>query len=241
MAMRGTIEQGSPSTDERGAERLLLNLEVEGSIDSGGATTVLVHNLSVSGMLVETRSDLAMGQQIKVGLPETGEVSATIVWRSETLYGCRFDRPLPRAALSAARLRNPLPSDFDPALGDIAAEEAREPLAARLRRLREERGLSLAGLASRAGLSKPSIWAWESGKTAPRIRSLQAIATALGVSDDELLMGRGPEGDSTGFADHGGGGGPGAPALQTVVETSRRRIAQAAGVDAGRVKVTIEL
>src|SRR3546814_6347172 len=86
---------------------------------------------------------------------------ATIVWRSEALAGCRFDRPLARAALSAAQLRNPLPQDVDPA--GVAAGS--EMLADRLRRLRQERGLSRVELSNRTGFSKPSIWAWESGKT----------------------------------------------------------------------------
>src|SRR3546814_2254828 len=89
-------------------------------------------------MLIETSSDLDIGQRIAVTLPEAPDCTATIVWRSEALAGCRFDRPLARAALSAAQLRNPLPQDVDPA--GVAADS--EMLAERLRRLRQERGLS---------------------------------------------------------------------------------------------------
>src|SRR3546814_11909622 len=61
--------------------------------------------------------------------------------RTDTLfpYTTLFrSRPLARAALSAAQLRNPLPQDVDPA--GVAADS--EMLAGRLLRLRQERGLS---------------------------------------------------------------------------------------------------
>src|SRR3546814_10277212 len=101
---------------------------------------------------------------------------ATIVWRSEALAGCRFDRPLARAALSAAQLRNPLPQDVDPA--GVAAGS--EMLADRLRRLRQERGLSRVELSNRTGFSKPSIWAWErSEEHTSELQSIMRISYAV--------------------------------------------------------------
>lgn len=233
-------QEAPPASDERIAERLRLNLTTDGMVESGSAVSVLVHNLSATGMLIEMGLDLPLGQSVTVNLPENSAATATIVWRSNALYGCRFDHPLSQAVLSAAQLRNPLPSDFtSPALA--SAPEAREPLAARLRRLREERGLSLAGLATLAGLSKPSIWAWETGKTAPRIKSLQAVAAALGVTDEELYMGRGAAEypSSLGGSDALAAGHN--PLLRELVEGSKLRIASAAGVEPRRVKITIEL
>ncbi len=50
--------------------------------------------------------------------------------------------------------------------------------------------MSRSELAERAGLSRPTIWAWESGKTQPRNSNLQTLAAALGISEIELIAGR---------------------------------------------------
>ena len=116
MPIHAMIEQEKDAADgARGAARMHMRLETSGSLDGDEGATVIIHNLSATGMLIETTSDLEIGQRIAVSLPETPDCTATIVWRSEALAGCRFDRPISRAALSAAQLRNPLPQDVDPA------------------------------------------------------------------------------------------------------------------------------
>lgn len=240
MVIHGTMVEPPAGEGQQRADRLRLNLAVAGAVAPGQGTEVIVHNLSVSGVLIETAADLMMGQDIAIALPEAGDVVASVVWQSERLYGCRFRQPLPRAALSAARLRNPLPSDFDPAdraEADTDAD-AEETLGARLRRLRQARGLSLAGLAQAAGLSKPSIWAWENGTTAPRRTSLLALARALDVPEQQL----------TGVAAMVGlrssaraGADAESDMLKVEIAAARRRIALAAGVDAASVRIMIEL
>ncbi len=240
MVIHGTMVEPPAGEGQQRADRLRLNLAVEGAVAPGQGTEVIVHNLSVSGVLIETAADLTMGQDIAIALPEAGDVVASVVWQSERLYGCRFRQPLPRAALSAARLRNPLPSDFDPADradGDTDAD-AEETLGARLRRLRQARGLSLAGLAQAAGLSKPSIWAWENGTTAPRRTSLLALARALDVPEQQLtgvaaMVGLRASARAEADAE--------SDMLKVEIAAARRRIALAAGVDAASVRIMIEL
>ena len=41
----------------------------------------------------------------------------------------------------------------------------------------------------RTGLSRPTIWAWESGKTQPRLSNLRVLASVLGISQIELVGG----------------------------------------------------
>src|SRR3546814_10199604 len=142
------------------------------------------------------------------------------------LAGCRFDRPLARAALSAAQLRNPLPQDVDPA--GVAADS--EMLAGRLLRLRQERGLSRVELSNRTGFSKPSIWAWESGRTMPRRSNLIALADAFGISERELFAGEPTSADGSATAKR----------LHTLIETSLEEIAMLAGVEPGQVRITID-
>jgi len=222
------IEKQQTGESTRGAPRMHMRFEASGSLEGSEGTTVAIHNLSATGMLIETASDLVIGQRLTVALPEAPDCAATIVWRSEALAGCRFDRPLSRAALSAAQLRNPLPGDVDPA----HAPDGDEMLAQRLLRLRKERGLSRAALSDRTGFSRPSIWAWESGKTVPRRSNLPALAEAFGISEHELLAG----GPSAAHAD------PAASAQQmhALVRASREEIAALAGVEPAKVKITIE-
>ncbi|MBA3939752.1 MAG: hypothetical protein C0520_00920 [Sphingopyxis sp.] len=49
--------------------------------------------------------------------------------------------------------------------------------------------MSRSQLAERTGLSRPTIWAWESGKTQPRHSNLQTLATALGIAEVDLVGG----------------------------------------------------
>ena len=228
MPIHAMIEQEQGADDTRAAARMHMRFEAPGSFDGNEGTVVVIHNLSATGMLIETASDLAIGQRIIIELPEAPDCAATIVWRSEALAGCRFDRPLSRAALSAAQLRNPLPDDVDPA--HLPAGD--EMLAARLLRLRQERGLTRAELSVRTGFSKPSIWAWESGKTVPRRSNLIALADAFGMSERELLIGDA----AAAHAD------PSATSKQirALVDTSREEIAALAGVEPDKVRITIE-
>lgn len=231
MPIHATIEPRDNIGSQRGTARMRMRIEAPGSLGIGQGTTVVIHNLSATGMLIETTSDLTIGQQIMVALPEAPDLAATIVWRSEALAGCRFDHPLSRAALSAAQLRNPLPADVDPA---VTADPG-ELLPQRLHRLRKERGLSRAALSARTGLSKPSIWAWETGKTIPRRNSLVALADAFGISERELVIGGFAASVSEGPVVAGS-----AEQIQSLVDESKERIAALAGVRATNVKILIE-
>lgn len=61
---------------------------------------------------------------------------------------------------------------------------------ARLRKLRELRGLTQQQLADRLGAKKPRISRYESGNALPEAETLITLAEVLEVSIDELLLGR---------------------------------------------------
>lgn len=74
----------------------------------------------------------------------------------------------------------------------MADEEARDDFAGiggRIRRFREDAGLSLSGLAAKAGVSKGYVHRLESDLAAvrPSGNTLYALATALGVTMSDLL------------------------------------------------------
>lgn len=93
-----------------GAQRQRSSSRLKLSLDAnlvGSGEEVVVHDLSATGLLIETRAKLRKNARIEVELPEVGGTVATVVWRSGDFFGCEFAKPIPKAALSAARLRNP--------------------------------------------------------------------------------------------------------------------------------------
>lgn len=230
--------------DEKGVEnrhspRLHLSLQIPSPL-SGGDSTVAIHNLSANGMLIEGCLSVNLGDSIVLALPEAGEVEATVVWQSENLAGCRFSEPLSSGALSAARLRDPPTREFSE-LARQGPTDGGELLPERLARLRRMRGLSRSELAERAKVSKPTVWAWETGRTAPRRSSLAALARALGVSERNLIAGEASNNLPAVEAPASQPGSFSPAELHAIVEASRERIASAAQVHPDKVRVIIEL
>lgn len=199
----------------RAARRQLL-LETEGATAAGHPAPVLIHNVSATGLLIESPVVLAEAERIDIALPQIGMTTAHVVWNSEAFYGCRFDVPVPAAVLSALELR----ADLSPA---PAPPVPGETLPVRIARLRKAQGLTLDALAGLLGVSKPTVWAWEQGKARPAQERIAALAERLGVVEEELLTGRDRD------------------ALGEALARARQLVAQAYGVDAARVKVSIEL
>jgi hypothetical protein len=95
------------AADFRGRSRRILRLSVGASVNGDTPTTATIHNLSQTGLLLETPVDLPVGEWIGVDLPVSGVQSAQVVWASEHLFGCRFYEPVTPATVSAALLRAP--------------------------------------------------------------------------------------------------------------------------------------
>jgi transcriptional regulator with XRE-family HTH domain len=57
----------------------------------------------------------------------------------------------------------------------------------RLREWRERRGLSVRGLADRAGVSFPTVWRIEAGKLSPTVAMLDKLAEALGIAVQDFF------------------------------------------------------
>ena len=115
-----------------------------------------------------------------------------------------------RAALSTLELPNPyemvlkttqgatveIPWDFArhycdasyrPAIEAIAMR-GRHTLGQRIRRLRNDAGLSQDALARAAGIGRVTLLRLEKGDQSPRFKTLDAIASALDISVSELLV-----------------------------------------------------
>ena len=225
MPIAAHFEEQAASGQAR-ATRRVLHLEAEGQRAQGGAASVLIHNVSASGLLLETATALREGETISIDLPLAGPTPAEVIWVSGQFHGCRFPAGLPLAVLSAMQLRSQAAPVAQPGLPAMPApiESLREEsFSARLERLRKMRGLSLAKIGQELGVSKPTVWAWEQGKARPTENRIEPLAALLGVDPSELMTGR----DSDG--------------LRNVLSQAREQIAAAFGTKPENVRIMIEL
>ena len=236
-----------PSDTERRSEarrHLLFATTARG--DDGESQPVLVRDISARGLLLETEDDAVLDQSIAVNLPEAGDVDAHVIWQGDKLAGCRLDGHLSQATIDAVRAKGEAAhaeqlDQVEEADLPIPRNAART-LAARLKQLRIERDLTRAELAERSGISTPSIWAWETGRTVPRLGSLETLAKGLGVSVSQLQIGSGPMSlDLTSLSAGEAGGDLRTGRLGDVVASSKAQIAALAGTTPDRVSITITL
>lgn len=222
MAMKIFLNETPRTVGKGRAARRQLRLPLHGSKATGAEIEGLVHNISATGMLVESEAALDVGEEIEVNLPHSGKTAARVIWTSARLAGCQFDMPISPATLSAAQLRSVV-VDADAQATDAGAPTSIETFGSRLQRLRVARELTQEQLAAQLGVSEPSISAWELDKARPKAGRLEALSEALGVEISELL---GIDGSET---------------LGTLIARAKQQIARAAGVGVDRVRITVEI
>lgn len=224
MTIRAWLRQGSTTKHRPREPRLTVSLEATGTPADGEGVPITIHNISATGILLESDIPIGVDEELRIDLPRAPATTAHVVWTSGNFAGCRFAAPLHASVLSAARLRSAVDrgaSAPDPASADSAGAD--EPLDVRLRRLRKQRGFTLSELADRLGVSKPTVWAWEQARSAPTPDRHEKIAEVLGTSVSQLRTGRQED------------------VASAVLDRSRRRIAEAFGVKADSVRIMIEL
>ena len=84
--------------------------------------------------------------------------------------------------------------------------------------------MSLAQVAERLGVSKPTVWAWEQGRSRPVGNRIDPLAEALGVTRTELY----PDADDQSL-------------LHDLLVRVRAEIAEAAGASPDKIRISIEL
>ena len=126
MTMHARLETPKDFDDRRIAHRRLLRLSVAGAVRNSTGVDVFIHDLSRSGLLIETWTELAVGDQIEVDLPEAGMTVARVAWSTGRFFGCQFNSIIPAAAVSAAMLKNPFDRPADNAETESPATGAPE-------------------------------------------------------------------------------------------------------------------
>lgn len=101
MTMLAYFTEIPPKSDRRRSPRRSLRLG-----GGEGSDLVTIHDLSLTGALLETSVPMLVGAMIEVELPQAGRIEAEIVWSSGEYYGCQFCLPVSPAALSAAQLQS---------------------------------------------------------------------------------------------------------------------------------------
>lgn len=207
--------------------RRRLHLSAQGARSAGADFQVLIHNISLSGMLIECDARLAVDDQIEFDLPQAGLVATKVVWASGDMFGCQFATPISPAALSAAQLRSDaLGARADPVLarpGAVSVHSSDVRFGANLKQLRLAKGLSQARVGAALGVSGPSISGWESGRARPKHDRLAALAALLGVPAAQLLVDLSAE-----------------PA-EELISQGREKIARATGASPHNIRIFIEV
>ncbi|WP_197411389.1 MULTISPECIES: helix-turn-helix domain-containing protein [unclassified Sphingopyxis] len=220
MAMTVYLDNTPRSAGNGRASRRQLRLPLHGSKAAGAEIEALVHNISATGMLVESKVPLAIGEIVEVNLPHSGKTATRVIWTSGGIAGCQFEIPISPATLSAAQLRSVVGVDAPAPDHQLAPAES---FGVRLQRLRTAKELTQGQLAAHLGVSEPSISAWELDKARPKAGRMEALSLALGVEIAELL------------------GIDEAENLNELVAKAKAQIAKAAGVSPGSIKFTIEM
>jgi hypothetical protein len=107
VVMLAHLETDRGRAERRGFDRHVLRLRAPGSTLSEKGVVVLIHDLSLTGLLMETSAELSVGSELKIQLPEAGGRQARVVWNSGRYFGCEFHAPISRRGLSAALLKSP--------------------------------------------------------------------------------------------------------------------------------------
>ncbi len=215
MAISAHFEAIPADTQAARPPRRRLNLKVSSALPSGDAAAVLIHNVSATGLLLETETALSEGERIEIDLPDLGLTPATIVWSDAKFHGGHFDDPLSVGVLSALELRS--------VSAPPAPSQPQESLASRLHRLRKDKGMTLAEVAAALGVSKPTVWAWEQGRARPAADRYARIAELFGLGATSLSPARNTD------------------ALNDALAQARQAVAASLGIDPAKVRILIEV
>lgn len=80
--------------DARSAHRRATEAPSTMRTDGGEPTDVVVLDISRSGIRILSDAELAIGQEISIGLAGAGVTRAFVTWARNGEYGCAFDRPI---------------------------------------------------------------------------------------------------------------------------------------------------
>lgn len=225
--MRTGFKPALIDKDRRSEGRRALHLATSAT-QSGRQVPVEILDLSAKGVMLSTKARLEAGELLAVMLTDGVRRGASVVWRSDKLFGCKFLEPLSKAELSASLLA----SDPMPHHGETGAPT----LGQRIRSLRCASLHTMEELAQLAGVSKPTLWRWETDQSLPRPQTLDRLAEIFGVDARELRSGE----VIPATPESGNDRPPVASSVASIVQCAREEIATVAGVEPRQVRIVID-
>lgn len=169
MTVNVALTRTSDSVDRRHDPRFELALSAD--VEWGSHTEAArIENLSQEGFLLHAETELPVGEVLTINVPGSPSRRATVQWREGELHGCRFELPLPPSAVSAARLRSPPAEARD---GRSGGQD--QSVTGLIEEILASPGMTRIELARLLGISRPALWAWEKGQSAPRSRNLDRL------------------------------------------------------------------
>jgi hypothetical protein len=85
--------RGSP--DDRAEAREEVYHRTRATLTDRRQLSVLVVNISASGLMLRSDATVSVGEWIRVWLPGVGEMTAAVRWALGGRIGCQFDQPIP--------------------------------------------------------------------------------------------------------------------------------------------------
>jgi hypothetical protein len=93
MSLLAQIEQRSRVSNTRYASRRKLSLVAKGSTAAHECAPVVIHDLSQTGVLIETKAKISPGERLEIEIQEADVAAATVIWTSGRFFGCQFEQP----------------------------------------------------------------------------------------------------------------------------------------------------
>jgi len=88
-----------------------------------GSVAIVVRDLSTTGLLFESQAPSAIGERLRIELPQAVSAAAKIVWQNACSYGCELEASLSRGAVSAALLKGEPQARLDEQSGGAGAAD----------------------------------------------------------------------------------------------------------------------
>ena len=120
-ALLARIARPEQPDNRRRESRRTLRLDVSATTSTRD-TMVVIHNLSRTGLQIETDTDFAIDEIFLLVLPELGATPARVRWNEGRRFGCEFLSPVTSSAVSAALLRAPHEEGMPVPMADAAVD-----------------------------------------------------------------------------------------------------------------------
>ena len=118
MILLAGIIEDQAQRELRGGSRRRVRVNVNLAVETGSAR-VLVHDLSTTGLRIQTEADLSIGDTVSIEFPDIPPIEAYIVHGTRGIYGCEFVTPISQAAVSAAVLKSPIAKDLSGSMTEV--------------------------------------------------------------------------------------------------------------------------